>query len=262
MSLKTLYKKTVEYKRLHFNLVKTIWFNFKAFNFSVARRLPVYIYGKIRVEQIHRGSIVLMDVRRGGVRIGGGLYNELIGYSRSGETFISIKGQLFLGTNIYILQGAVFSICENASALIDNNVIINKGTVIHCKRRIDIGANTRIGWNCQILDTDFHYMIKDGVVAYRNKEIVIGHNVWLANGVSVTKGTILPAYSIVAQKSLVNKDYSQFGDHCLFGGIPARFIANNVERILNKEAQIDDIFDVANNYKEPLNYSHIKDQLA
>lgn len=39
------------------------------------------------------------------------------------------------------------------------------------KNRIEIGDNTRVGWNSQILDTGFHYMINNGVLKYRDSTV-------------------------------------------------------------------------------------------
>ena len=108
--------------------------------------------------------------------------------------------------------------------------------------RIDIEDNCRIGWNTQILDTSFHYMLNKGRLKYRNEPVVLRNNVWVANGVSIMKGSYLPSYTVVASNSLVNKDYSEMGEHCLIGGMPAKFITNGVERLLLQEQEIDRFF--------------------
>lgn len=73
------------------------------------------------------------------------------------------------------------------------------------------------------------------------------------------KGTYLPAYTIVASNSLVNKNYLEMGEHCLIGGVPAKYITDGVERLLLKDAEIDNLFGV--DVKE-LNYEDIKSELT
>jgi hypothetical protein len=72
------------------------------------------------------------------------------------------------------------------------------------------------------------------------------------------KGTYLPAYTIVASNSLVNKNFKEIGEHCLIGGIPAKYITNGVERLLLKDKEIDKLF---KNPDDIFDYEDIKDEL-
>lgn len=101
-------------------------------------------------------------------------------------------------------------------------------------------------------------MINKGKLAYRNAPVVIENNVWVGNGVSIMKGTYLPAYTIVASNSLVNKNFKEMGEHCLIGGVPAKFITNGVERLLLKDKEIDKLFESTDNI---LDYEEIKEEL-
>ena len=56
------------------------------------------------------------------------------------------------------------------------------------------------------------------------------------------KGVCLPAHSVVASNSLVNKDFSGSGERCLFGGVPAKCLKQNVERLICKDAEVDRLF--------------------
>ena len=235
-------KRLNELLKLHFNLPKTIYFNLSVFGIKDALRLPVFLFGKIQLEGLHRGCIELLHFRTGGVRIGGGRFTELYGYSNREKSYLRIKGKMILGNDVIMQQGIVLSICENATLRIGNNVIFNERATIHSKHDISIGDKCRFGWNTQILDSGFHYMINKGKIAYRNAPIVLGHNVWVANGVSIMKGTYLPAFTVVASNSLVNKNFREIGEHCLIGGIPAKYITNGVERLLIRDSEVDKLF--------------------
>lgn len=61
--------------RHHFNFWKTIYLNFKVFNFKDACKLPILIYGRIDFEGLYNGCIELRKVEHNCVRMGGGTQN-------------------------------------------------------------------------------------------------------------------------------------------------------------------------------------------
>ena len=254
----SIFKRVYELLRLHFNLPKTIFFNIVVFGIKGACRLPIFLYGNVQLEGLYRGCIELQCPRTGGVRIGGGSFTDMYGYSKREKSFIRIKGKLIVGSGIIMQQGIVLSICHNATLRIGNNVFFNERVTIHSKDSISIGDKCRFGWNTQILDSGFHYMINKGKLAYRNAPVVLEHNVWVANGVSIMKGTYLPAYTVVASNSLVNKNFREIGEHCLIGGIPAKYITNGVERLLIRDSEVDKLF---RNPDEILMYDAVENEL-
>ena len=72
------------------------------------------------------------------------------------------------------------------------------------------------------------------------------------------KGTRLPAYSVVASNSLVNKDFTECGERCLFGGVPAKCLKHNVERLMRKDVVVDRLFNCETG---ELMYGEVKDEL-
>lgn len=243
--------------KLHFNLPKTLYFNFKVFDFRTALKLPVWLYGHIQLEDIHRGCVVLQQYKTGGVRIGG-WHTQIYGHSNRCISYLRIRGKLVLGKNIILQQGIIISVSDNATLSIGNNAHFNERVTIHSKLRITINDNCCIGWNTQIFDTGFHYMVNKGKLAYRNAPVVIENNVWVGNSVSIMKGSYLPAYTIVASNSLVNKNFKEIGEHCLIGGVPAKYITNGVERLLLLDGEIDKLF---NSYDDVIDYEDVKDEL-
>lgn len=244
--------------KLHFNLPKTIYFNFRVFGLKDALRLPVFLFGRIHLEGIHRGCVEVLQIKTGSVRIGGGWFTELCGFSNRYKSFLRINGKMILGGDNIMHQGIVVSVTKNATLRIGNNVYFNERVIIHSKYGITIGDNCRFGWNTQILDTGFHYMINKGKLAYRHAPVILEHNVWIANSVSIMKGTYLPAYTVVASNSLVNKNFSQIGEHCLIGGVPAKYITDGVERLLINESEVDKLF---GSPEEILEYDAVKNEL-
>lgn len=251
-------KRLIKLSKLHFNLPQTLYFNLKVFRIRDALRLPVFLFGSTCFEGLYRGCVELRYVKTGIVFIGGGWFTEMTGYSNRYKNFVRIKGKVILGNNVVMSQGITLSVSNNATIRIGDNVRFNERVTIHSKDSISIGDKCRFGWNVQILDTGFHYMINKGKLAYRNAPVVLEHNVWVANSVSIMKGTYLPAYTVVASNSLVNKQFREIGDHCLVGGVPAKYICNGVERLLIRESEVDNLFSCP---EEVLDYDEIKKEI-
>lgn len=245
-------------RKSHFNLLKTLYFNFKVFDFKTAVKLPVLLFGNIQFEGLHAGCVELRKVKRGVVKIGGGWHTETFGYSNRYKSFLRIKGKLVLGAKVLIQQGVVLSINSKATVTIGDNVIINERVTIHSKQSITINNNCWISWNTQIFDSSFHYMLKQGKLACRNAPVFLGRDVWVANNVSIMKGAYLPDYTVVAANSLVNKDFRTLGEHCLIGGVPAKFITNRVELLHLQDSKVDKLF---NSPDEILEYTDIEEEL-
>ena len=157
MSVLQALQRIRETLKLHINVPKTLYFNFKVFDFRQAVRLPVFLYGKVDLDALHRGCVELSSkVRTGGVKFGGGWYTELYGYSQRHKSFLRIEGKLVLGNDITINQGALFSISRNAVVRIGDRVLFSERALLHSKESITIEDDCLIGWNTQIFDSDFH----------------------------------------------------------------------------------------------------------
>lgn len=223
------------------NLYKTIYINFKFFPWNVAKKLPIVIVGKVDLGKCE-GKIVLKDNPRFAMLI--------VGSPNPPNTSISnttfwIDGTLELSDHIRIKNGSSFSVSEGAVLSIGREVLINVNVKVWCTNRIVIGSYCRISWDSQIVDSNFHYMVAaDGKTMRHKGNIIIGDSCWLANRVTINKGTILPNNTIVAGNSVVNKDFTQFGEGITIGGIPAKFICQGIRRIMNlkKEREIDAFF--------------------
>lgn len=256
--LKSIIKKY--FIRRHLNLFKTAYVNFRVFPLKAAIHFPVFVYGRVCFEGLHRGCIKLTSGHiPHSVHLGGGFYTLVYGRSDLYRSYFCFEGTLVCGKHVHFHNGSVISISKKAVLTIEDNVRINRRSLIHCRKSIFIGKNCRFGWDCQIMDTNFHFILHNNRIANITKPVFIGHNSWLTNGVSVLKGSYLPAYSIVASKSLVNKDFSEYGEKCLFGGIPARFLSKDVCRILNKERELKDFFRRSN--QDFVDFALIRDQI-
>jgi len=113
MSVHQALQRIRETLKLHINLPKTLYFNFKVFDFRQAVRLPVFLYGKVDLDALHRGCVELSSkVRTGDVKFGGGWYTELYGYSQRHKSFLRIEGKLVLGMILLSIKVLCFLLVE------------------------------------------------------------------------------------------------------------------------------------------------------
>ncbi len=120
---------------------------------------------------------------------------------------------------------------------------IGSGCKIMCFNSISIGLHCDLTWETQLIDTSFHYIKHSGedVPKELTAPIVLGDYCWIGNRSTISKGTVLPNYSIVASNSIVNKDFSSFGEQCFYAGMPAKCKATDIVREYDtaKEADLD-----------------------
>lgn len=228
------------------NLYKTVIFNFRMLPFKEAICLPIWLYGKVDISR-STGSIHWTNptkVHTGGWRIGQAIC-VLNGTNISRDvTILSIQGVLKLGEHGHIMNGCHMYVKCGSVVELGDRVVIAEHIRICSFIGITIGEQTRISWDSQIMDTDFHYVLQpDGTVYLNKKKINIGNRVWIGNHVTISKGAGVGEECIIASNSLLNHDYSNVKNG-LFVGIPAKLLKEGVCRVFdwNLEKELDDFF--------------------
>lgn len=242
--LKKLYWFCINFYRL--NLLTTIYLNLKVLPFRKAVKFPIFVYGKLKIHSLE-GTVILNSQK-----IQGGMIK--IGYR-----WIDLLPSAYLPNQIYLLgtlsfsgsvviSGGVGLFVQNRKATLDigTNVVIGAGSVIKSMDELKIGNNTRITSGCVVMNSNMHFVknIQTGEIVKPYGKILIGNNCWVNSGSILTKGTILPNYSVVARNSFLNKDYSPFGDNLFLVGSPAKPLQTKVQRIfsLKEERRLFKIF--------------------
>lgn len=223
----------------------TIYFNFKMLPFKQAIHLPFLFYGKVIFRSL-KGKVILDtdNVRFGMIGVGSKLwypgYKSPCIFTIGGTWVIKDCLPIGMGTYIFIAPNAKLEFNNRGSFIGSNSKII-------CFESISIGEEVHLTWECQVIDTSFHYVQDETkTVKKLTAPIVIGDFCWIGNRTTISKGAMLPDYSIVASNSLVNKNYSSCGCSCMFAGTPARLKQKGVKRIYDPQLQAE--LDKANNY--------------
>lgn len=225
------------------NLVKTIWYNFKLLPWRQAVKLPLFIYGRVAFRKTSGKLLIKAEAFPGMIRIG---KKDKYVMTSMPYSVWTIEGTITFHSDFRFYGGSYVFCAKNAELSFMGGGFCGSNTKIICFDRITLN-DTRVTWDCQIMDTSFHYLEKmdrpeqfDRLTA----PVYLGNHVWIGNNTTISKGAVVPDETIIASHSLVNKDFSAIGPNNMLAGIPAVVKTKGVRRIYDemKEAQLDQLF--------------------
>lgn len=94
---------------------------------------------------------------------------------------------------------------------------------------LDIGNNVMFARNCLIQTCDSHCMMDCDTHELLNNDethMVLGDNIWCAQGTTILKKAMIPSNTIVGCGSMVTKPFSQ--ENTVIAGVPARVVRKNI----------------------------------
>jgi len=218
------------------NWNKTIYINFKTQTFRNALKLPIFIYGKVTIRNLSGKIIIDAPITRRMICIG----LEVDQFSSpKGSVLIYIPGTMIFKGHAIIAADCCIDV--SGTLTIGNFCLFGTSVKIRCWDKITIGKGTRITVECQVFDTNFHYMrnVVTGKIYPCSKKIDIGCYSWIGNRTTIMKGTRLPDYSIVAGNSLLNKDFTQDApQYPTIAGIPAKVVGSGNIRVFSVKQEV------------------------
>ncbi len=230
-ALKKVYRTIRENYRnfIAVNWVKTYYFNYKTFPYKIAKQLPVFFYGPVSLTTISGEIIIKAPIKRG--MVGFGQAYEIITKAKGTselrlEGKFVVKGHVQFGKDYFVYVGPDAYLEMGHMASLGSN-----GKII-CKEKIVLGDYARLGYESQLIDTNFHSMMdtQTGKVYPLTAPIVIGNYNFISNRVTILQKTQTPNYCTIASNTLCNKDYQRFGENILIGGVPAKLLKENISR--------------------------------
>ena len=188
------------------SVLRTLYYNFKLLPFRQAHKFPIAV-GKNTI--IKNTGDIIFDCSISPFMVILGVSTIPAFEDYSSKTQITNAGTIIIRNKINIHPGAKIWVEKGAELLFDGYNIIGAETKVACHKNIKIGKYSGCAWNCEIFDTDFHYTkdIVSGRIFDKNKEIVIGADVFIGNHVNIGKGTKLPDGSVVAAWSNVSGSF-------------------------------------------------------
>ncbi len=190
--------------------VKTIYLNFKVFPINIARKLPVYVGKNVDLHEVHKGSIQFqegVDIRRGMVSIGICRYPMISNKGLVTLLRIAPQARLILGENIQICTGCSVIVSYRGVMRIGSDFFMNQKARLYCANSVSIGDHCRVGWENQIYDSNCHFTYDsiNHCIGNAMGKVFLGHNVWVGNRCTISKGAAIPDYGIIGSNSLVSK---------------------------------------------------------
>ncbi len=211
---------------LYYMNLKTLRFNLRYFPFRDAMRFPVFVSRNVKFRTLKGDIEIKSPLKTGMIRIGYGkvgIFDER--YTRA---IWEVSGKVIFRGEAMIKFGAAVSVGPGAILDIGDRFRISSNSKIICFKKVRFGENCRISWNVQFMDTDFHYITDmGGNILNHPRKIHLGNNVWVGSHCTFSKGAILPDNTIVASRSLVNKEFE--GEYQVIGGAPAKVIKSDVK---------------------------------
>ena len=211
------------------SLPKTIYFNFRVFNFKTAIKLPIFIEKSVRLRSIYKYSVEIKTdkLRPFMIKIGiGG--SEAIN-SSNGILYLNKhkKGKIIFTGDAKFGKGIV--IYNNSGTItFGSNFSCNKNCFFSSDKSIIFGNDVLIGWNVKIRDSDGHLIIYDKCNSSieDRKSVKIGNHVWICSYVDILKGCVIDDDCVIAYRSLLTGINAK--QNSLIGGLPAKIIKENI----------------------------------
>ncbi|MDE5882801.1 MAG: hypothetical protein K2H60_13840 [Muribaculaceae bacterium] len=243
------------------NYSKTLYINFKTQSFKTAIKLPILIYGKLAIPRLSGQIILKGPIQTGRFRIG---YNSDQFSASKGSAMFNLTGKIISYGKFFASIDVLIQVAGTLE--LEDCTFFGNSSKLRCFKYIKFGIGSRMVSECQAFDTNFHYMrnIETGEVYPHDGKIIVGNYCWIGNRTTLSKGTVLPDYTIVASNSLCNRDFSNINIIApMLGGMPAKPIGKGgMVRIFDVETErkIIEYFKSNPNAKVYMDESGLKDQ--
>ena len=212
------------------NLLKTIYFNFKVFNFKTAIKLPVVLGWHFKIKQIHKGTVVLNhQPKLGLIKLGCG--DGVFGVEPNKHSYWIVKkdSKIIFNGPIGFSKGVSIRCGDQGVIEFGQGIHFAQNFFIACNTNIKIGDDVIGGWNIHIQDADGHqiYDVKSGENNVERKPITIENHVWIAYNAHILKGSYISRDSVIACNAVVTR---QFKDkpNIVIGGCPASILKEGI----------------------------------
>jgi len=207
--------------------ISTLRFNFHYLPLNQAIKLPFFLYKSKLIAMKGKVTLQTDKIKPGMVKLGiqmVNIYYEKVGFvweNQGGEIIIKGRGELGAGSAVSIFNSGNLIIGEHFHCTSNFKIIVTNS--------INLGCHFRAGWNTLMMDTDFHsfYNITKNEYSVKSAPIIIGDYTWIGNGCLILKGTILPKYSAVGARTILNKNIN-VPSFSLIAGNPAQIIRSNI----------------------------------
>lgn len=116
-------------------------------------------------------------------------------------------GTYELARGSHIQKGARIWVGPGATLTLERGSAIGPRSTVNVESGLTIGAGTRISWQVQLMDTDFHRITRpDGSASSHTAPIRLGNHVLVGTGAMILKGVTIGDGAVIAAGSVVTRD--------------------------------------------------------
>jgi acetyltransferase-like isoleucine patch superfamily enzyme len=135
---------------------------------------------------------------------------------RDTELHVSGTAQILRGTRVFVHDGGRLSLGSRS--------YISDCSTLTCFDHVSIGSGCSISWYANILDTNVHELVIDGIPRPRSAPVIIGDDVWIGTGTTVLPGVTIGSGAVIGAGSVVTRD------------VPAKALAvGNPAKVLHRD---------------------------
>ena len=198
--------------RLKVNWIKTYYLNYKIFPRSIAKKLPVIIYGPIKLSSLKGKIIIDAPIKRGMIGIGQSFEFPT---TYKGTSELVLNGTLKFKGNAQMGKDVCIKIDTNGYCEFGHMATLGSNVKLICMEKVILGDWTGIGYESQLIDTNSHPMINTNTGEHYQitGEIVLGSQNAVSNRVTIMLNTKTPDSCVIASNSLCNKDFTKHGEN-------------------------------------------------
>lgn len=214
--------------------IKSLFFNLYMLPFKDGIKMPVLLARGTHLFSLEGRLKLLAPASFGMIRFG--YINEDFVPAKKHGINLCIKGTLCLGKWCRFSPGTTLRIYSTGTLTFHDNIAVGFGTKFFCMDNVDIGSDTRFGFEVVVTDTTFHYM-RDCVTQTTyplTAPVKIGNHNWIGARSYLMKGCTTPRYTIISAGSFCNKSYD-IPEYCLLAGSPAKVRREGIYRCLDEE---------------------------
>ena len=153
------------------------------------------------------------------------------GYGGSGTaSFESItienNGVIILHNGVSFGGGCQICVEKEAFFIVGKDTHFMGECHIVARKKIEIGNDSAISWNTQIIDTDIHKIYLDSSYINKDSFVIIGNHVWVCSGAKICKGVRVEDNTVIASEALITKSIGI--GNCIVTGMPLKTIKLNI----------------------------------
>lgn len=208
--------------------IRSLWLNFKLFPFKQAIKFPLFISSNVKIVKIWRGGIQINcnEIKPAMIQIGYSNVGTIDAKKSHSVLEISKTGRVVFSGAACFGAGCTISVGADSELFIGKSFCCTGNTKFICQKKISIGNECLVSWDCLFMDTDFHKIYSETRIINAPKEIDISDKVWIGCRSTVLKGTKIPKGSVIGANSLISKVL--LDENCVYVGNPIEIKKRNI----------------------------------